>query len=214
MEVTLVKRYDHDWWDVLEAAGSRVTISGERASSFSDSVIYIFSCNPDHPLHANDCSNLRENGMLQTTGGDQAVTVLSTSEILQKAKASLALNISEIADILAVSRPTIYSYLSGNEPTNNSEMQLERINCLNMISDAVLESGLPTPNFSIMKRRDSDGRTLKDLIFSGSLVPAMITTFIQCEREQYEKTKRRISQNSLKKRNMDNQMIGISAYIE
>ncbi|MPM06646.1 hypothetical protein SDC9_52948 [bioreactor metagenome] len=67
-----------------------------------------------------------------------------------------------------------------------------------MISDAVLKSGLPTPNFSIMKRRDSDGKTLKDLIFLGSLAPTKISAFITFERDQYEKTKGRVSQKKRK----------------
>lgn len=138
----------------------------------------------------------------------------TVSEILHKATDTLALHIQELADLLTVSRHVIFACLSGELPSEDLKAAEERINLLDNLVDAVIESGLPVPNVSIMKRHAPDGRTLKDLIMSDCLTSNQIALYVQYELEHHEKTKQRISMLPGRRKRMGNHIIGIPAYLE
>jgi len=101
---------------------------------------------------------------------------------LVRAREVLGISITALSEILAVSRPTLYSFLDGKEPSVNEEAISAKIRLIDSLVQAVGDSGLPLPCPSLLKRRDFSGRTVIDVLTDGSLRKSDISTFIAIER--------------------------------
>jgi hypothetical protein len=86
--------------------------------------------------------------------------ILCYEKTLNNSRKYLGLNISMIAVILKLSRPTIYSYLKGKEP-NESHVDSKIIE-LNKTIDIVKDDFGFHSFSSLFKRRDKNGKTLSD----------------------------------------------------
>ena len=86
------------------------------------------------------------------------------SASLTRARDVLGISITALSEILAVSRPTLYSFLSGKEPSVNEEAIAAKVHLIDSLSDMVSDSGLSVPASSLLKRREFSGRTVKALL--------------------------------------------------
>jgi len=94
---------------------------------------------------------------------EMVVSSLGSYEtMLLDAKNILGIRISELASLLDVSRPTIYSYLSGQEPSNKDVQ--DKIFHLTRIVQIIKENNLETPCLSLLHQMDSDGNSLATLV--------------------------------------------------
>lgn len=89
-------------------------------------------------------------------------TILSYQYTLNAARNTLGLNITDLSKLLKVSRPTVYSYLNGNEQKNKSSDKI--IKTLNEILRIVKKENNLNSFSSLFKRRDREGNTLIDYI--------------------------------------------------
>jgi hypothetical protein len=139
----------------------------------------------DDITSANSIINKYENSKKVET----ETNILSYEKTLSASKNILGLNISMIAEILELSRPTIYSYLKGNEP---KEKSLDyKIKSLNNIIDIVKNEFKLHSFSSLFKRRDNEGKTLSDYLLDDnknieSFVKKLCTEEIK-RREKYKK---------------------------
>jgi len=120
------------------------------------------------------------------------------SASLTRARDVLGISITALSEILAVSRPTLYSFLSGKEPSVNEEAIAAKVHLIDSLSQMVSDSGLPVPSPSLLKRRDFSGRTAKDLLKDGSLKKSDISTFIAIERHYQAKSEIRLAAKGTK----------------
>lgn len=103
----------------------------------------------------------------------------------------LAINISDLAVILDVTRPTIYKFMDGNEPVENSEEKYARIEMLQLLSQKIKESELITPGNQILRRRNQHGESLKELLEKGIATETDLDVFVAFEVQQQRENKRR-----------------------
>lgn len=89
---------------------------------------------------------------------------------LLKIRTGFALNMSELADVFGVSRPTAYSWLQGAAP--KLEFQ-EKIWRLGSQADTALSLKIPRINL-LLRRPVADGRTLLEAVKSGTDVEAVL----------------------------------------
>ncbi|MCY1152682.1 MAG: helix-turn-helix domain-containing protein [Sphaerochaetaceae bacterium] len=135
-------------------------------------------------------------------------TILSYQSTLNAARNTLGLNITDLSKLLNVSRPTIYSYLNGNEQKNKSSDKI--IKTLNEILRIVKEENNINSFSSLFKRRDSEGNTLINYIEKDS---NDIYHFVEklCEAE-IERQHQKIHKN--KSKNIDIEKYSIPISIE
>jgi predicted transcriptional regulator len=129
----------------------------------------------------------------------------------------LGASISDLSEMLGVSRPTVYSYLSGNEPSGNSELLMKRVFLLQRTIETIRNLGLSIPCSTLLKRRDSRGKTFKELLANDELNDERIQTFCQVELQQRERTKQRISavpDSSGHRKNFNNEAFSVPAHLK
>jgi len=122
---------------------------------------------------------------------------LTTGEVLSKAREMLGATISDLAEMFGVSRPTIYSYMDGNEPVGNVEQFQHRLSLLETTFDFVARFELSTPSSRILRRRDSGGKTFKELMSEGSLNKEMIEAFCLSEAETQQQIRERFKKTGI-----------------
>ncbi len=123
---------------------------------------------------------------------------IPTSASLARARDVLGISITALSEVLGVSRPTLYSYLDGKEPSVNEEAIAARVRLIDSLSEMVSDSGLPLPCPALFKRRDFSGRTVKDLLKDGSLKKSDISTFIAIERHYQAKSTIRLATKGMR----------------
>jgi len=126
---------------------------------------------------------------LQPTVKADDVKIIQTDTILNRAREVLGISITDLAEIIGVSRPTIYSFLGGNEPVDNIEKIKGSLSFLNYLTQKILDSKLTLPCSSILRRRNGEGYSLKELIASGEITFDRISFFVENEIEQQAKNK-------------------------
>lgn len=119
--------------------------------------------------------------------------IMATGRILLQAKKILGAGISDLSEMLGISRPTVYSYLSGNEPSGNSELLMKRVYLIQRTIEVVSKLGLPIPCSTMLKRRDGNGKTFKELLAHDELNDEKIQSFCQVEQQQRERTQQRVT---------------------
>ena len=147
----------------------------------------------------------------------QKEEVLATGEILTQAKKVLGASISDLSEMLGVSRPTVYSYLSGNEPSGNSELLIKRLFLLQRTIEMIHKLGLSIPYSTILKRRDGRGKTFKELLANDELIDERIQTFCHVELQQRERTKQRISADPVSsghRKSFNNEAFSVPAHLK
>lgn len=122
-------------------------------------------------------------------------SILSYQETLNESRNILGLNISVLSQLLNVSRPTIYSYLNGNDQKDKSADEV--IMKLNSILKIVKEQYNLESFSSIFKMRDNNGNTLVDYVLEKS---DRINMFVNqlCNEEIKKQEKRKQKINSKK----------------
>ena len=93
---------------------------------------------------------------------------LTTSDAVKRIKNEFILNVTELAELLNVSRPTVYSYLRDDDrkPSAYADAKIER---LNMIINIASENGLTPPYRGLLFRRNSEDKMIKNLISNGTI---------------------------------------------
>lgn len=82
----------------------------------------------------------------------------SPRDQLKLIRGALRLNVSDLASVLAVSRPTVYAWLEGDEPSPENYTQIVR---LRRIADEVERMGIPRFE-KLLKRPIFDGLSFLD----------------------------------------------------
>lgn len=142
--------------------------------------------------------------------------VVPTSQILENARRILGASISDLAEMLGVSRPTIYSYLEGNEPSGSGKDFLGRLTLLKEVMQLVKEAHLPVPCSTLLRRKDVRGKTLKEALSNDSLSVEGIQAFISVEQQQILARRARMSKQGQVKapQKTDIKAISVPAYLE
>lgn len=122
---------------------------------------------------------------------------LTTGEVLSKAREMLGATISDLAEMFGVSRPTIYSYMDGNEPVGNVEQFRYRLSLLETTLCFMAKFELSTPSSRILRRRDSEGKTFKELMSEGLLNKEMIEAFCLSEAETQQQIQERLKHTGI-----------------
>lgn len=81
-----------------------------------------------------------------------------------------------LSEILAVGRPTRYSFLDGKEPSESEEAICTKIRLIDSL--AQMDSSLPLPGHCLLTRRDFSGRMVKGVLKDDLLKESDICTFI------------------------------------
>lgn len=143
--------------------------------------------------------------------------VLTTEEILVQARKVLGASISDLSEMLGISRPTVYSYLSGNEPSGNSELLKRRLFLLQRTIETIGKIGLSIPCSVLLKRRDSRGKTFKELLAGDELNDEKIQAFCHGELQQRERAKQRVaavSASSSERKSVQNEAFSVPAHLQ
>lgn len=142
--------------------------------------------------------------------------VVPTSQILEQARRLLGASISDLAEMLGVSRPTIYSYLEGNEPSGSGKDFSGRLTLLKEVLQCVNEAHLPVPCPNLLRRKDVHGKTLKESMSDDSLSMEGIQAFISVEQQHVLVRRARMSKRGQVKisQKTDIQAISVPAYLE
>lgn len=122
---------------------------------------------------------------------------LTTGEVLLKARKVLGATVSDLADMLGVSRPTIYSYMDGNEPAGTMEQFQHRLSLLETTLDFVEELKLSTPAPRIVRKRNSEGKTFKELMKAGELDKGTIEAFCLSEAATQQQIRERLKKTGI-----------------
>lgn len=112
--------------------------------------------------------------------------LLSYQNTLSNSKKYLGLSVVALSTLLNVTRPTIYSYLNGNEPKDTSaDTIIKKLNkIINLVSIDYSLNSFST----IFKRRDDKGKTLVDYLKEENENYLKFATFL-CEEEVKRQSK-------------------------
>jgi DNA-binding transcriptional regulator YiaG len=118
----------------------------------------------------------QEQPLIQTENGQQAIAPITVPQKLESIREAFGLSTSALADVLAVSRPTIYQWIKGqSEPSGENRARLERVSLLaakwrdsfpGMSMDHWLtdnEPGEPSL-FDLLKAENQDPKCIRDLL--------------------------------------------------
>lgn len=147
----------------------------------------------------------------------QKEDVLATGELLTQAKQVLGTSISDLSEMLGISRPTIYSYLSGNEPSVRSEVLMKRLLLLQKTIETIGNLCLSPPCPTILKRRDGRGKTFKELLANDEISDERILAFCNVELQEREKSKQRIAAapaSGSHKKNFNNEAFSVPVHLQ
>lgn len=110
-----------------------------------------------------------------TVRGDRAKRkiVLSFSEQLLQIRDMFGLSMTELAQVFAVSRPTVYSWTNGVDPKDQGVKDL--INKLSCHVETLRAAGLTSVNV-LARQPVSDGKSVIDLLKSGTDVTSAIAS--------------------------------------
>ncbi|MGH4037636.1 MAG: hypothetical protein ACRQFF_07295 [Sphaerochaeta sp.] len=130
--------------------------------------------------------------------------ILCYKKTLENSKKYLGMNISMIAKILNLSRPTIYSYLKGNEPDNT--VSDNKITQINHILEIVRDTYKFHTFSSLFKRRDKEGKTLVEYLIEGN---SNLDKFVfeLCNEEQQRRSS--IKKDSSKKTIVNKELLNV-----
>lgn len=88
----------------------------------------------------------------------------SPAERVARIRDVFAINMSDLAALLGVTRPTVYAWLEGQEPTKSEA--LRRIRWLARTADVVEQANIPRLD-KLIRRPVVEGRSLLDLLKAG-----------------------------------------------
>ncbi len=127
----------------------------------------------------------------QTTVKPSHNQVVSFAQRIEEIRSVLAISVTDLAAILDVTRPTIYTFMDGKEPVEDSETKYARIQTLQLLAKKIEESDLALPCNQILRRRNQQGESLKELIGRGAATKTDLDAFVATEVEQQRKNKQR-----------------------
>jgi hypothetical protein len=110
-------------------------------------------------------------------GRFRELIALATADQVREVLAALSLNRSQLAEVLHVSRPTLYDWLDGREPNvANSERLLSLLRLLNR---AGVDSSNPVNPRFMRQPLSEGGISLLDLLLAGSLDSERVLSVLQ-----------------------------------
>lgn len=135
-------------------------------------------------------TDLKEN---QTIVEPSHRQVVSFAQRIEEIRSVLAISVTDLAAMLDVTRPTIYTFMDGKEPVEDSETKYERIQTLQLLARKINDSDLALPCNQILRRRNQNGESLKELIGRGAATEADLDVFVATEVEQQRNNKQRVA---------------------
>lgn len=129
----------------------------------------------------------------QTTVEPSHNQVVSFAQRIDEIRSVLAISVTDLAAMLDVTRPTIYTFMDGKEPVEDSEMKYARIQTLQLLSKKINDSDLVVPCNQVLRRRNQNGESLKELIGRGAATEADLDLFVATEVEQQRNNKQRVA---------------------
>lgn len=117
---------------------------------------------------------------------------LSTADQAREVLAALSLNKSQLAEVLGVSRPTLYDWLDGSEPNASNAARLTTL--LRLLARASIGSSNPL-NARFVRRPLSDGNSsLLDVLTASPLDEESVSALLREARLSSERAESRRTQ--------------------
>lgn len=113
---------------------------------------------------------------------------------LLSAKKTFCLSVSQLSELVGVTRPTMYSFMKGSCPTNSSVAN--RIRLLSVVEKTMKDNGIETSSSSFLFKVDEDGMSLAKCITEGMDVTELASA--ACEDEKAVRMKRQELFNKIK----------------
>lgn len=113
---------------------------------------------------------------------------------LLSAKKSFCLSVSQLSELVGVTRPTMYSFMKGSCPTNSSVAN--RIRLLSVVEKTMKDNGIETASSSFLFKVDEDGISLAKSIKDEMDVVEL--TLAACEDEKAVRIQRQELFNKIK----------------
>jgi transcriptional regulator with XRE-family HTH domain len=137
-------------------------------------------------------------GATRASSSYQDVLTLSVADQAGELLAALSLNKSQLADVLGVSRPTLYDWLDGKEP---NPANAERIaSLLRLLARAGVTASAPLNARFVRQPPNEDGPSLLEVLSAEQLDEDHITALLRATRELGDKaeSRRRSRENRLR----------------
>jgi len=146
-----------------------------------------------------------------------SVQVISMSKRIEQVRKVLSISVSDLSEILGVTRPTVYSFISGNEPVEDAPSKYRLMGRLQLLCEKIEQSELPIPCNRILRRHNDEGESLKTLLQDETISESMLDSFIDAEVEQHHENKRRLAasaKNRSGKKRLDPEAISIPFHLQ
>lgn len=146
-----------------------------------------------------------------------SVQVVSMSKRIEEVRRVLSISVSDLSEILGVTRPTVYSFMSGNEPVGDALSKYRIIGRLQLLCDKIEQSELPIPCNKILRRHNDKGESLKTLLQDETTGERVLDFFIEAEIEQHRENKRRLAasaKNRIGKKRLDPEAISTPFHLQ
>ena len=124
---------------------------------------------------------------------------ISSRERIESVRKVLGINISDLSEILGVARPTIYAFLSGNELVGGADGKFQKMETLSLLCSKIEEASLPIPCNKILRRRNQEAKSLKEILQHGDVTEAELDVFVAVEIGHYQQNRQRIAKTSANK---------------
>lgn len=122
----------------------------------------------------------------------RAALALSVADQAREALASLSLNKTQLAEVLGVSRPTLYDWLDGNEPNAPNAQRLTML--LRLLANAGVTSASPLSPRFLRQSLSEGGTPLLDALSAESIDERLVSSLVREARALGEEAEtRRVS---------------------
>lgn len=143
--------------------------------------------------------------------------VIPMSERIESVRKVLGISISDLSEILGVTRPTVYSFLSGKEPVEDADTKFQKMETLRLLCSKIEAVDLPIPCNRILRRRNQEARSLKELLQDSDITEDELDAFVAVEIGHHQQNRQRIAKSLAgkpEKKYLDPESISTPAHLQ